>query len=126
MFYELSETGVFVCDAPSVAGLKDWTQVSPPQPCHSPRFIGDRLETGEWLGEWVDDGPKPIPPLVAAKLEKFWRNAELKRADVELNKVQDGVGTGTVAGWRAYRCALRDWPAHEKFPDEDYRPVAPK
>lgn len=125
MFYELTDNGVFVCDAPSIGGLEDWTQVPPPQPCDSPRFVGTRLETGEWLGEWVDDGPKPMTPEVAVQVEKFWRNAELLRADIELNKVQDGVGVGTVAAWRTYRCELRDWPSNEKFPDSKYRPTSP-
>ena len=125
MFYELSETGVFVCDAPSIAGLKDWTRVPPPQPCDTPRFVGTRLEIGEWLGEWVDDGPKPIPTEHLIFLEKSWRNSELVRADVELNKVQDGVGVGTVTAWRAYRCELRDWPDHANFPDSASRPLAP-
>lgn len=57
--------------------------------------------------------------------EKSWRDLELSRADIELNKVQDGVGIGTVAQWRSYRTALRDWPKHDRFPQEDFRPVAP-
>ena len=61
----------------------------------------------------------------AAEAEKVWRNAELARADIELNKVQDGAGKGTVTAWREYRCALRDWPEHDKFPNEVYRPTAP-
>lgn len=58
--------------------------------------------------------------------ERKWRDIELSRADIELNKVQDGVGVGTVSAWRAYRCGLRDWPTHDKFPNTAYRPVAPK
>lgn len=57
--------------------------------------------------------------------EREWRNAEISRSDIELNKVQDGVGTGTVGAWREYRCALRDWPEHPDFPQADKRPVAP-
>lgn len=50
--------------------------------------------------------------------QRLWRNAELARADVQLNKVQDGVkGIGTVDAWRKYRMALRDWPASDTFPD---------
>lgn len=57
--------------------------------------------------------------------ERQWRNKELNRADNELNKVQDGVGVGTVSVWRAYRVLLRNWPAHASFPNPDYRPLAP-
>lgn len=62
---------------------------------------------------------------VTTETERGWRNCELNRADIELLKVQDGVGTGTVAAWRSYRVALRDWPASEFFPDAEQRPVAP-
>lgn len=62
---------------------------------------------------------------LAAIREKFWRNDELSRADIELNKVQDGVGTGTVAAWREYRCYLRDWPESPDFPDSTKRPKSP-
>ena len=51
------------------------------------------------------------------------RDAELNKADIELNKVQDGRGTGLVSDWRDYRNALRDWPEHESFPDSAFRPV---
>lgn len=57
--------------------------------------------------------------------ERDWRNKELLRADHELNKVQDGVGIGSVTSWRDYRCKLRNWPQDEKFPDSNYRPIAP-
>lgn len=70
----------------------------------------------------------PIPPQTtaeAASAERVWRNDELLAADIELNKVQDGVGVGTVAAWREYRCALRDWPDHAMFPDSAHRPVSP-
>ena len=54
---------------------------------------------------------------------RAWRDAELARADIELNKVQDGVGKGTVAEWRTYRINLRNWPATTEFPN--VKPVAP-
>lgn len=68
--------------------------------------------------------PTPTPEELAS-IERVWRDGELDRADVELNKVQDGMGTGTVAVWREYRCALRNWPESEFFPDSTKRPVAP-
>lgn len=57
-----------------------------------------------------------------ATAERKWRNDELARADIELLKVQDGIGTGNVQDWRDYRNALRDWPEHPEFPNQDYRP----
>ena len=61
----------------------------------------------------------------AIDAERSWRNSELARADIELNKVQDGGGTGTVGDWRDYRNELRDWPEHANFPDSTKRPVTP-
>ena len=66
-----------------------------------------------------------ITPEQIASNERAWRNGELDRADIELNKVQDGMGHGTVGEWREYRCALRNWPGHASFPDVASRPVAP-
>lgn len=59
--------------------------------------------------------------------ENAWRNAELTRADEELNKVQDSdpKAVGTVAGWREYRKALRAWPESVKFPNTADRPTSP-
>ena len=68
--------------------------------------------------------PTPTAEQIAS-VERDWRNVELDRADIELNKVQDGMGTGTVTAWREYRCALRNWPEHESFPDSSFRPIAP-
>lgn len=60
-----------------------------------------------------------------AVIEREWRNSEIARSDIELLKVQDGMGVGTVAAWREYRCALREWPENPNFPDSTKRPVAP-
>ena len=68
--------------------------------------------------------PTPTAEQIAS-VERAWRDGELNRADIELNKVQDGMGTGTVAQWREYRCALRNWSEHESFPDSSFRPSAP-
>lgn len=57
--------------------------------------------------------------------ERCWRDTELRRADVELNKVQDGMGVGSVTAWREYRCALRNLTLHELFPAVEARPTAP-
>lgn len=125
MFYELDTQGAFVCDSLSNEGLSDWTTTPPPQPCDRPRMEGDKLESGEWIGGWVDDGPAPLNSESLEFVERLWRDGELKRADIELNKVQDGVGVGTVSAWRTYRCLLRDWPENEHFPDASKRPVGP-
>ena len=75
----------------------------------------------------VEEGLAVIEPYVAPDTrpqeERAWRDAELARADIELNKVQDGRGTGLVSDWRDYRNVLRDWPEHESFPDSAFRPV---
>jgi len=55
--------------------------------------------------------------------ERTWRDAELARSDIELNKVQDGRGSGLVSDWRQYRNELRDWPNHFDFPEAHSRPV---
>ena len=83
--------------------------------------------TGMCRGASPDGKPcwVPIPAQTtaeAASAERMWRDDELMVADIELNKLQDGVGVGTVTAWRAYRCALRDWPEHPKFPDKAFRP----
>jgi len=65
------------------------------------------------------------PPSMIEGVERPWRDAELSRADIELNKVQDGCGVGTVTAWRQYRVELRNWPEHLQFPAQEYRPKAP-
>lgn len=64
---------------------------------------------------------------VQAYIERYWRDSELIRSDIELYKVQDSdpKAVGTVAGWREYRKALRAWPEHKDFPNKEKRPVSP-
>lgn len=59
--------------------------------------------------------------------ERTWRDAELLKADYELNKVQDGDNSsiGSVGDWRKYRIALRNWPESPDFPNATKRPVSP-
>ncbi len=67
----------------------------------------------------------PAPTQEQLEVEaRVWRNAELARADIELNKVQDGDGVGTVTAWRAYRSALRNWPESLDWPNS-IKPIAP-
>ncbi len=79
---------------------------------------------------WEQVFVKPEEPLPASLdseevVERVWRDGELKRADIELNKSQDGDGFGTVKQWRDYRKALRAYPSVEGFPSSGLRPVAP-
>lgn len=80
------------------------------------------FENGAWkviARELFDESYKS-----AKVIAKEWRDAELSRADIQLNKVQDGMKIGgTVNDWRKYRVALRVWPDAEDFPVN--APVAP-
>ena len=69
------------------------------------------------------DAPDPAVSVS----ERAWRDSELIRSDIELYKVQDSdpKAVGTVAGWREYRKALRDWPENKDFPNKDKRPASP-
>lgn len=59
--------------------------------------------------------------------ERFWRNGELGRADLEIFKAQDSdpKAMGSVSQWQEYRKALRSWPDHVQFPNKDFRPTSP-
>lgn len=59
--------------------------------------------------------------------ERHWRDCELRRADIELNKAQDSdpKASASVAEWRSYRKALRSLPETVGFPDKSARPTAP-
>lgn len=59
-----------------------------------------------------------------AKSERGWRDAELLKADIEVNKATD-TANPTESSWRQYREALRHWPASEYFPSQASRPIAP-
>ena len=62
---------------------------------------------------------------IKAGEERTWRDAELKRADIEISKAEDTVGVFDAETWRSYRIALRDWPESVDFPDTSKRPVSP-
>ena len=125
--YELTDTqgfaGDFILLTEDDKYPKHWTEVPLPSPIYTPIFNGSRnAKTGEWIGEWTDAGEDTVS---LAHCERAWRNAELSRADIELNKVQDGMGIGSVAAWRQYRVDLRNWPENPEFPNSMARPVAP-
>lgn len=59
-----------------------------------------------------------------AESARGWRDAELLKADIEVNKAAD-TSNPTEQSWRQYREALRHWPASEYFPSQASRPIAP-
>lgn len=81
----------------------------------------------EMSAEEVDEHFNSVSATFAESQERSWRDVELIRADIELNKVQDSdpKSKGSVSAWREYRKALRAWPEHQDFPDKSKRPVAP-
>lgn len=83
------------------------------RPCGEDTLLYVALEDGTW---GLDDSQ-------LASKSRAWRDSELNRADIELNKAQDGDGTGTVKAWREYRKTLRAWPSTESFPNS--YPTAP-
>jgi len=105
-YHEVNEVG-----SPSEDGLVEMKQARP-APVDGIMYIS--TVDGDW-----------VLPVGDETVERTWRDSELQRADVELNKVQDGDGVGTVKAWREYRMALRAWPSNEKFPDSTFRPVSP-
>lgn len=54
---------------------------------------------------------------------RVWRNSELIRADIIINKIEDFEIEGDSRVWRKYRVTLRNWPATEDFPA--VKPTAP-
>lgn len=93
------------------------------------KVLGCSVSEQEGWVEVSEDDPRYLKFIsVADELsERSWRDAELVRADEELNKVQDAdpKAKGTVADWRTYRKALRNYPSVEGFPSKDLRPVSP-
>lgn len=71
---------------------------------------------------WVQESQE-----ILESREKAWRDAELVRADEELNKVQDSdpKAKGTVSEWREYRKLLRGLPEATGFPNKESRPTSP-
>ena len=89
--------------------------------CGQARAVTEDMELLE--GEYLSDA---LPLVEDNSSEIVWRNSELNRSDVQINKIQDGVtGLGSVAEWRKYRVKLRNWPDSADFPCVECRPVAP-
>lgn len=121
MFYVINEEGILQWEVNVLEAIPtdcQFTNIPPTVGMIRPQFNG---ETWEDLGEELY---VPTHEDLCFN-EKLWRNTELSRADIELNKVQDGVGVGSVAAWRQYRIDLRNWPEDKEFPNPAARPVAP-
>ena len=85
------------------------------------RFIPPTASNNDYAMalEEVEEGKAVIEPYVAPDTrpeeERQWRNSELTKTDIELYKLQDGMGTGSIEALRLYRNALRKWPENANF-----------
>lgn len=109
-YYKSEETGdVFAYDeALDLTGMESLVEIS-------------EEDAKKFSEEYVD------PLFTGPRVERKWRDCELRRADVELSKVQDSDpnAKGTVGDWREYRKQLRAWPSSKDFPNQAFRPKAP-
>jgi hypothetical protein len=89
-----------------------------------------RLASGEATLQYYNSAEDDAAAALGTEVE--WVRAALVNSDVELAYVQDGDtrATGTVAAWRAYRCALRDYTVKDEFTGVytvvGVRPVSPR
>lgn len=76
---------------------------------------------------WVDIETLPSSLDQLIQIEKSWRNRELVKSDIEINKLQDADknSISSIGIWRTYRKQLRAWPEHKNFPDKLFRPTPP-
>ncbi len=71
----------------------------------------------------VVDSRGVISVISEEEVGRNWRNSELFRADIIINKIEDFEIEGDSKLWRQYRVALRNWPSTEDFPAT--KPTAP-
>ena len=119
MFYVIDDSGILQWEVNAKHAIPPefgFTETPPAQGMIRPKFAN---------GAWEDLGEEPYTPSHEdlCVSERLWRNAELARADIEINKLTD-AGLEAQA-WKAYRIALRNWPENTNFPCTDQRPVAP-
>ncbi|AZZ94675.1 hypothetical protein EUZ85_29780 [Hahella sp. KA22] len=107
--YLENQFGEFVCDCTTY-------------PAHFKTQILAEVEAGAATLSPFDRSAAALADKQRA--ERAWRDLELKRADIELFKVEDQNSDGQAQRWRAYRCALRDYPQQADFPNGP-RPSAP-
>lgn len=125
IYYSSSVKGFFSSDVHSVEQIpKDSVEIS--------KDLYDELFVGQTKGKLISSDENGFPflkdnPVDYKQIERDWRDIELKRADNELNKVQDSdpKAIGTVTEWRQYRKDLRAWPENQNFPNKNLRPVSP-
>lgn len=119
MFYVLDSDGVLEWEVSAEYAIPadmKYTTTSPPKGMVRPRFYD---------GVWEDLGEELHTPSheELCAIERLWRNSELGRADVEINKLTD-AGLDAQE-WKAYRVSLRNWPQSQLFPDSTKRPAPP-
>lgn len=126
MFYSASTGGFYSREIHGTNMPADVVEITAEE--HAALINGQsfgKIIVADAAGRPVIQDPPPPTDEQLASMERVWRNGELDRADIELNKVKDGMGFGSVTDWLAYRCALRNWPENAAFPDSAQRPVAP-
>lgn len=79
--------------------------------------------------------PVTVDPIYShddlAEVERTWRNAQLNGTTWLLSRNQEELAVGSptsmsdesIAALLDYRQQLRDWPAHEHFPEIEWRPM---
>lgn len=115
---EYDKTNSWPEDAVEVS-LSVWEEFASSQ-----RVGFERGVSGDGAPCWVE---YTIPQEDLISQERAWRDYTLNYADKEIYKLQDGDknSTASVASWRAYRKALRNWPEDLKFPNKNFRPTPP-
>lgn len=113
------EPGVFLIPAGCVEKI--------PPKCRKGLVPKFNHETGKWekvdVPTLVQDDNGEVSILSEEDAGRIWRNSELSRADIVINKIEDFEIEGDSKLWRQYRVALRNWPATEDFPTT--RPESP-
>jgi hypothetical protein len=106
------------------------------------RFLSVIAEPEQGKVRSHDDEGLPIlidPPVIEqtpeqlASIERGWRDSEVSSTEWLVTRHRDEqdmqldttLAAEQFAELLAYRQALRDWPQDSRFPDSDFRPVAP-